>query len=139
MDLASSGASTPFITRTPSNAVTFASVAGRFRLGLAGAGEASALLALPADVFDGFASLFSANTEATETAANRMVDRDFFHVNIGDISSRARFFPSALWSNRLLRRNMVRNPTSTRQTMSSPKEPLIPLLVDRKSTRLNSS
>src|SRR3984885_6516270 len=80
MALASAGASTPFITNTPSNAVTLASVAARLTLGLGvgvglgagfGLGLASALDATAAEPFFDSAALFvSGKTGAIETDAS---------------------------------------------------------------------
>src|ERR1700728_5287241 len=82
MALASFGASTPFITSRPSNAMTLASVAEEVRLGLAGADAASALFEFASGEFAIFASLLSAKTGATEMANTSRVDRDFLSVNM---------------------------------------------------------
>src|ERR1700728_480146 len=111
MVLASFGASTPFITSRPSNAMTLASVAEEVRLGLAGADAASALFEFASGGFAIFASLLSAKTGATEMANTSRVDKDFLSVNMDGGS----------WFSRLvnsLARNMERNRTSTLQRVS---------------------
>ena len=84
MAFASDGARTPFITRTPSNAVTFESLAAvvEVRLGLgvglgfglAAAGLASALAVLAALSLAVFASLFAAMTGAAVMASTNRLD-----------------------------------------------------------------
>jgi hypothetical protein len=55
-------------------------------LGAAAAGVASAVFVFSVGELEGFESRFSARTGVTAIASAR-ADRDFFHVNIDDISS----------------------------------------------------
>src|SRR5271154_6889563 len=88
MASASAGASTPFITSTPSNAVTFVfpGVAVRFGegFGFAGTAAGSALAALP---FAGFASLLPAMTGTAVMASTIRLANHFLKVNIDGVSS----------------------------------------------------
>src|SRR5580658_1691817 len=100
MALASAGASTPFITNTPSNAVTLASVAARLTLGLMlglglglglAAGLPSALAVFAALSLDFLASLFSATTGAAVMANTSTANNQLFSFNIeGVLLVRAR-------------------------------------------------
>src|ERR1022692_4953883 len=96
MELASLGASTPFITSTPSKAVTLASPVVVARLGLAAAGVGSALVAFVELSFAGFASLLPAMTGTAVMASTNRLDSHVFSVDIDGISS---FFrPTRAWA-----------------------------------------
>jgi hypothetical protein len=86
MALASLGARTPFITRTPSNAVTFALSTFKARLGLAAAGVGSALDVFAAFSFAGFISLLPAMTGIAVMARNSKLDDNFLTLDI-DVGS----------------------------------------------------
>src|ERR1039458_2156211 len=97
MAFASVGARTPFITSTPSNAVTFASPAVAPKLkptlglglglgsGLVAAGIASALLAFAAFSFAVFASLFPAMTGTAVMATTNRLKNQLFSFNIDSV------------------------------------------------------
>ena len=99
MALASVGARTPFITRTPSNAVIFASPAVEvtfrlglglglelgFGLGLATAELPSVLLAFAVFSVAVFASLFSAITGISVIAIRSRADNHLFTSNIDGV------------------------------------------------------
>src|SRR5579862_5462611 len=87
MALASLGARTPFMTSTPSKAVTLASLAVTVRLGLAAAGDGSALLVLAA-VFAGLASELPAMTGNAVTASSNKLDDNFLTVDMDVVSSK---------------------------------------------------
>src|SRR5437588_431758 len=95
MALASFGARTPFITSTPSNAVTFASPAVGARFGLAAAGAASALVAFAVFSFAEFASLLPAMTGTAVMASMSVLENHFLGVNIDGLSS---FRPAQAWA-----------------------------------------
>src|ERR1700677_3684500 len=81
MALASAGASTPFMTSTPSSAVTLTLVAAGERLGLAAA-AGSAEVALAAASFAGFASLPSAITGTAAMASRSRLDHNLLNFNL---------------------------------------------------------
>src|ERR1039458_2472971 len=87
MALASLGASTPFITSTPSKAVTLASPVVGAKLGLAAAGVGSALVAFAVFSFAVFASLFPAMTGTAVMASTIRLDSHIFSFNIDGVSS----------------------------------------------------
>lgn len=87
MELASAGAKTPFITSTPSSAVTLAFAAVGARLGLAAAGVASAAVAGVSASFAVFASLLSATTDTAAMASNSRLDNNFFSVDMDGVLS----------------------------------------------------
>src|ERR1700691_5830709 len=93
MAFASVGASTPFITKIPSSAVTLASLAVGIRLGLAAAGATPVLAVFAAFSFAGLASLLSAMTGKTEVAISTMLHDHFFNLDIEILSSCARQRP----------------------------------------------
>src|SRR5580704_13038814 len=88
MALASLGARTPFITSTPSNAVTFASPAVDVRLGLgaaAGVGSAevaAVVVAFAASSFAVFASLLPAMAGAAIIASMSTLEHNILGVNM---------------------------------------------------------
>src|ERR1700691_427850 len=88
MAFASLGARTPFITSTPSNAVTLASPGVVARFGLVAAGVASAP-ALVEFSFAVFASLLPAITGKAVMASTNRLDIHTFTFNIDGVS----FFP----------------------------------------------
>src|ERR1019366_908530 len=88
MEFASFGARTPFITSTPSNAVTFESLVAevKFRLGLGlglGSGLAAALASALAAFL--FASLFPAMTGAAVMASTSRLDNQLLTFNIDGV------------------------------------------------------
>src|ERR1700687_311724 len=104
MAFASVGARTPFITSTPSNAVTFASLAVGAKpkptlglglgSGLAAVGLASALEVFATFSFAVFASLFPAMTGAAVMATTNKLKNQLFSFNIdGVLLVRARLRP----------------------------------------------
>src|SRR5208282_3352765 len=91
MAFASLGASTPFITSTPSRAVTFALPAVVVRVGVGlglGGGVASALLSLAVFSLAVFAELFSAMTGTAVTASTSRLDNHVFIVDIDALLAR---------------------------------------------------
>src|SRR6202167_5145357 len=87
MLLASAGASTPFITSTPTNALLSAPPPVGLMLGLAAAGVAaagvvSALVAFAASLFAVFASLLPAMTGAAVMASTSRLDNSFLSVDM---------------------------------------------------------
>lgn len=74
------------MTSTPSSAVTFASLAVAARLGLAAAGEGSALLALAAFSFAAFESLLPAMTGTAVMAKSSKLDDNFPTLDIDVVS-----------------------------------------------------
>src|SRR5580704_10232886 len=84
MAFASLGARTPFITSTPSNAVTLASPGVVARFGLAAAGASAP--ALVEFSFAVFASLLSAITGKAVMASTNRLDIHTFTFNIDDVS-----------------------------------------------------
>lgn len=87
MALASVGASTPFITNTPSSAVTLPFAEAGVRLGLAGVGVGSAEAALVVVSFAGFAPLLSAAAGATAMANRSRLDNNLVNVNMDGVLS----------------------------------------------------
>src|ERR1700733_8000233 len=85
MAFASLGARTPFVTSTPSNAVTFASPGVAAKFGLAAAGVASAV-AFVEFSFVVFASLLPAMTGKTVMASTNRLDIHTFRFNIDALS-----------------------------------------------------
>src|SRR5271167_3364702 len=89
MAFASVGAKTPFITSTPSSAVTFESAVVAVRLGLglglAAAGLASALVVFAAFPFSVFASLFPAMTGTAVMAITSRLNSQLFSFNIDGV------------------------------------------------------
>ena len=94
MAFASLGARTPFITSTPSNAVTFASPGVAVRFGLAAAGVASALAFVELS-FAVFASLLPAMTGKAVMASTNRLDIHTFRFNIDGVSF---FRPTQAWA-----------------------------------------
>jgi hypothetical protein len=88
MALASLGARTPFITSTPSKAVTLASLAVTARLGLAAAGDGSALLVATAALLSGLASELPAMTGNAVMASKSKLDDNLLTVNMDVLSSK---------------------------------------------------
>src|SRR5271157_2201165 len=93
MEFASVGARTPFITSTPSNAVTLESLVAEVKLGLRlglglgfGSGLAAGLAsALAAALFSGFAALFPAMTGVAMMASTSRLDNQLFTFNIDGV------------------------------------------------------
>src|SRR5271170_5435347 len=87
MAFASLGARTPFITSTPSKAVTLASPGVGARFGLAAAGVVSALVAFVELSFVVFPSLLPAMTGTAVMARTNQTEIRFLSVDIDVVSS----------------------------------------------------